>query len=346
MRNYKNFTNRIVCKNSKRDSSIDLLRFIGISLIILAHVSAPELLLQLRTFDVPMMFFISGLAYSGKEPDFSIQFLWHRIKRLLFPTYIFITAYYLIAKVLDVSIGISVDVSIKSVLDSYLLIGGIGYLWVIRVFLLVGILTPILLYVESKLKNNKLLFACSLFWLVLFSVMITKEICMEYVIIKLFVYYAASYSILFVWGVRAKKMEDKSLVHYMVPFLFFSLGIIVFFYLANHGHNYAINRYKYPPCWHFVLYGLFMSILLYLIVRKSKMTHINKWIQFIGSNTIWIYFYHIPLVQVFEMIDVHWIIKYLAVFSIAFVFTLLQVSLVEHLLHYNNRYVFLKYLKG
>jgi hypothetical protein len=76
------------------------------------------------------------------------------------------------------------------------------------------------------------------------------------------------------------------------------------------------------------------------------MTHINKWIQFIGSNTIWIYFYHIPLVQVFEMIDVHWIIKYLAVFSIAFVFTLLQVSLVEHLLHYNNRYVFLKYLKG
>lgn len=36
-----------------RDPAVDLLRFIGISMIFLAHIGPPAALFQLRSFDVP-----------------------------------------------------------------------------------------------------------------------------------------------------------------------------------------------------------------------------------------------------------------------------------------------------
>lgn len=49
-----------------RDPAVDLLRFIGISMIFLAHIGPPAALFQLRSFDVPLMIFVSGLSYSGR----------------------------------------------------------------------------------------------------------------------------------------------------------------------------------------------------------------------------------------------------------------------------------------
>ena len=54
-----------------RDISIDLLRFVGLSCIIFAHIDAPFVLNQLRCFDVPLMLFVSGLTCSGRSiPDY------------------------------------------------------------------------------------------------------------------------------------------------------------------------------------------------------------------------------------------------------------------------------------
>jgi fucose 4-O-acetylase-like acetyltransferase len=54
---------------NNRDLRIDILRVAGLLLIILAHVSPPFLLFQFRTFDVPLMVFVSGLSYlaAGKK---------------------------------------------------------------------------------------------------------------------------------------------------------------------------------------------------------------------------------------------------------------------------------------
>lgn len=54
----------------QRDLYIDFLRFIGISLIILAHVEAPSGITQFRSFDVPLMVFVSGLSFSTKGGGF------------------------------------------------------------------------------------------------------------------------------------------------------------------------------------------------------------------------------------------------------------------------------------
>lgn len=43
----------------QRNNCIDLLRFWGLSLIILAHVNPPGILFHIRCFDVPLMLFVS-----------------------------------------------------------------------------------------------------------------------------------------------------------------------------------------------------------------------------------------------------------------------------------------------
>ena len=68
-----------------RDPAVDLLRFIGISMIFLAHIGPPAALFQLRSFDVPLMIFVSGLSYSGRQVVGYASFVRKRLGRLLMP---------------------------------------------------------------------------------------------------------------------------------------------------------------------------------------------------------------------------------------------------------------------
>lgn len=47
-----------------RDSYIDFLRAFGLLLLVVAHTCAPQWLFNLRTFDVPLMVFISAICYN------------------------------------------------------------------------------------------------------------------------------------------------------------------------------------------------------------------------------------------------------------------------------------------
>ena len=76
-----------------RDLTIDFLRFVGLSLIIIAHVQAPYKLTQIRCFDVPMMLFISGLTSSGRSAGNYLEYIVKRTKRLILPVWIFLFFY-------------------------------------------------------------------------------------------------------------------------------------------------------------------------------------------------------------------------------------------------------------
>ena len=139
----------------ERDPNIDVLRFIGLSLIILAHVSPPILILNIRCFDVPLMVFISGLTCYKKNVSFSWNYLQHRFARLVFPVWIFLSIYFTPIILLKF-IGIDLGLKFQHVWGSYLLLNGIGYVWIIRVFLLIALLTPLLIKINTLIKNNGL----------------------------------------------------------------------------------------------------------------------------------------------------------------------------------------------
>lgn len=92
---------------SGRDNSIDILRFIGLMLLVLAHVGPPNWLMQLRSFDVPLMVFVSGLTAARKEYTSYKGFILKRFKRLVLPVWIFLSIY------------LSIYTSIGSIFSNY-----------------------------------------------------------------------------------------------------------------------------------------------------------------------------------------------------------------------------------
>ena len=140
----------------KRDLNIDVLRALGLLFIILAHVHAPFSLHQFRSFDVPMMMFVSGLAIAV-HPQSAIGgwvWLWKRVKRLVFPVWIFLALYFAFLFLVHKVVAFHLP-TVQKMVESFLLLDGIGYVWVIRVFLILAVLTPFLFIFYQKIKKNE-----------------------------------------------------------------------------------------------------------------------------------------------------------------------------------------------
>lgn len=169
-----------------RNQSIDLLRFVGLSLIILAHVQPPELLFQLRVFDVPLMLFVSGLAFSGRKPDFSARFFAKRAERLVIPVYIFLTVYFIGVFIARIA-GIDFGVRSHHIIGSYLLMDGIGFVWIIMI---IGILTPLLLALDVRAGRTSRWWPMAVAILVADELLIANGVGMNQLFVREFVYYA------------------------------------------------------------------------------------------------------------------------------------------------------------
>lgn len=81
----------------ERDIQIDILRCIGLLLVILAHVPINETVKSIRSFDVMLLVMIAGISFvkSGrnkKEFDYK-RYLVGRIKRLCVPTWLLWLSY-------------------------------------------------------------------------------------------------------------------------------------------------------------------------------------------------------------------------------------------------------------
>ena len=95
---------------NKRDYEVDVLRVLGIFLIILAHTSLKEktntLLFNLRNFDVVLLVFLSGLSSVHSLENVNsmgqyIEYITKRIRRLIIPGFSFITIYYLYIAIMN-----------------------------------------------------------------------------------------------------------------------------------------------------------------------------------------------------------------------------------------------------
>ena len=323
----------------RRDASIDILRFIGISLIILAHVEPETHIFHLRSFDVPMMLFISGLTLSSRKPDFSPRYFAHRFTRLLLPVYVFLTAYFMLTGCLQ-GIGIDFGILQRHIIGSYMLNEGIGYVWIIRVFLLVSLITPFIILATQKLSKS-LIFLFIFVMLVVIDVLISYGIGMQNVFVRDYVYYTLGYCIPFTCGLILPKLSLRK----QLMFISIALTLLIIDWISGNsfahlfdglfGNQFmdfiSFNNHKYPPQSYFILYGLLMSAICYVIIVKLKVYRFLTVFEFIGCNTIWIYLYHIPLIQITGKMDLHWGFRWLIVYALATLITYTQVKLVNRI---------------
>jgi fucose 4-O-acetylase-like acetyltransferase len=318
-----------------RNENIDFLRFIGLAMIILAHVEPTALVFQLRNFDVPLMVLLSGMSFSlaiKKEPF--TKYVWKRIKRLVFPVWIFLTLYFLINYVTDMSLG---SFSYKEIVTSYLLISGIGYVWIIRVFLMMALLSPFINSINEKIRND------IKYLLLLTTILILFEVFRYFLLpytshgigkpLSLLFFDVVPYALIFGLGLRLQYLKSKT-IH--ILFLLSSTLFISIAYSLTviNGHFVPTQDFKYPPSIYFLSYALSISIALWLLVRKylavlDKLKLVKDAIMFIAQNSIWVYLWHIPFIT---LIHLGFVTKYILVFAIASILTFIQIKMINNLI--------------
>ncbi len=307
----------------ERDLTIDCLRFVGLSLIIIAHVQAPYNLTQIRCFDVPMMLFISGLTSAGRSTGNYTEYIVKRTKRLIVPVWMFLF-FYLSVFYFAQSIVLSEKyLTWDMIWRSFLLLDkSIGYVWIIRVFLLVMLVTPPLLWFTknySKIHHALGLATVLCGLLVLVNGIIdnieNEGLCM--VLIRDIVQYTVAYSIPFVLGLYIKGMGKRQELLFIVFLAILSIVPFYYYTQTNSFPEGLAEKYKFPPQVYYITYGSLMSAALWSLRPIWKYVTKIKAIVFIGQNTIWIYLWHMPF-ALFATVFMHnWIIKYFLVYGMA-----------------------------
>ena len=312
-----------------RNSNVDFLRALGLLLIILAHVNAPDIIKQIRCFDVPMMLFISGLCSSKKSTSNYFQQTFKRVKRLIVPVWFFLSIYLSLLFVFQQINLIPKIVDINFVLNSFLLNrnGGIGYVWIIRIFILISIVSPLLVWMVRKfstpfkflliifmgLVSLELLYSLSLLSSCLFLESLINELLMPII----------AYSIPFAIGLLYTMDKKDSYKNIVCLFVLLSLYV-----LANYLHmgDFIVNSFKYPPRIFYIVYGVLMSLLVWSFVSRFSKRY--NFMSFVGSNTIWIYLYHMPFTLFANKFICNWTLQYIFIFLCSIVCFYLQYRLV------------------
>lgn len=317
-----------------RDTRIDFLRFTGLMMIILAHVYPPPWLFQLRNFDVPLMVFISGLSYrlSVKDEPYA-SYVWTRVQRLVFPVWIFLTVYF----------GLLLTVSWPSELPefdkiwrSYALVDGIGYVWVIRIFLLVALLGPLAFWWHQRVRSHQVYLTSLLLVYLVYEAVVWNAAAIPNGVSKDLlhhvVFYAVPYGLVFALGLRIPDLSRNAIV--ALGMLFFTTYIAFLLYHQwQLGGWISTQKFKYPPTAYYLGFALTMAITLYLTaqywMKLMNALRLTAFVLFVGSNSIWIYLWHILFLQVFKYFD-DYRLWYWSVFFCAAACTYVQVWLVQH----------------
>lgn len=277
--------------DGSREPSVDILRAIALLGIILIHVNpSSPFVCQLRGFDVPMMVFLSGVVFAyGKRSLDSVssicKYEWNRIVRILFPTWFFILMYFAFVYLRYHSIPDMYEVKSYFTLKTY------WYVWIMRVFLIVAMTAPVIQWLKRKLSNIQLLIIAILV-LVLFEFFaIPNQDSWAYYITM-----AIPYILIFGFGTMIDSISHKNLWKIMAVCAVVYVVYAVWYWHLT-GEYQGTQICKYPPRLYYTSYAMMCVVLLWQF--RKQLTDILRWMHldefgiFIGSHTMWIYFWHI-----------------------------------------------------
>lgn len=315
----------------QRDERIDLLRFIGLAMVILAHVYPPFVIAQLRNFDVPLMVLVSALSFSASVKQESYgQYVWARVKRLVFPVWLFLALYFSLQWALAFPVELP---SLEKITRTFTLIDGIGYVWVIRVFLLVALIGPFIYRFHQRESSHAKYFG------VLAAVYAVYQALVWWLLPELSgsvktlllntLFYVLPYGVVFAFGLRVPAMLKPELWRWLLVFSLTFVGMACWYFTQTDQFK-PTQHFKYPPQHYYLAYALMVSVALWLaaavMLQLLDQLRLIAFVMFAGSNSIWIYLWHIFFLQIFQM---DWLSNYLLVFACSAGVTWLQVYLVN-----------------
>jgi fucose 4-O-acetylase-like acetyltransferase len=324
--------------SGSRDKTIDVLRFIGLSMIILGHTRVPGVLQQFRCFDVPLMVVVSGLSFAkSTSKQGYLSYIWKRIKRLVFPVWIFLSFYFMADWLFQFAPS---ELNRATIISSYTFLYGIGYVWIIRVFLLVAITSPLIRYLCDRIESNKtyllvlLLSWCGYEAFLYFTAQYTEN--QVWGVMSLFVYYAIAYSLIMSFGVKLRKLTSFEVWFICLLSLtaFVIAGCLLY---VKAGKVVPTLRYKYPPSVYYVSYAMAAICFLWVISDKivkavEAIPGVEPVIMFMARNSIWVYLWHIIAVKLMsDKTSGFFAADYLIIYGTGAILTWCQVNILYRL---------------
>ncbi len=327
--------------DDKRLYYIDFLKFLGLTGIILVHADPPFWAVWLRSFDVPIMVFLSAYLaarsfkkYSekGKTADYIID----RVKRLVIPTWVFLSLYF----ILDLIFGNLYDVGFY--LRSYgMTLYGIAYVWVILIYLYSAVLTPVF----DRFKPTILVFLALLIIYSLYEIGIYYDLNRN-PFVNNTVFYIIPFGIVAYMGYHYAGFDTKTRILIFVSFLtVFVVGVIM--YARNEGRIVNVSTASFPPRIYYLSYGLSVTTGLMLLCRKKELKLFkNPLIVFISKHSMWIYLWHILTVRIAEFLNLpdSWLLRFVFIYVFAVLITFC-VDLFFKKIDKDNKIAFSKYLR-
>jgi len=326
---------------SKRDTRIDFLRSVGIFLIILAHVSPPQWLSQIRSFDVPLMSMLLGMSFvlsTKNQKTLSgsyMHYVFKRFKRLIVPAWVFVTLYILFTSFMNGSFMYD----LKDIIEYYTLLSD-SYVWIIRVFFTIGIVSPLLIIIAriAKTLKQKILMTVLLLFIQIILVALNSQFSglFGYLFEKL-IAISFGYIIASLIGMLVVEHNKKENI-------LFSYSMILLFLLVDFYKGFPLlASEKYPPTIFYLTYGIGIAVLLLYITSYSNIGTIinNKMTLWFSKHSLEIYYWHIfPLTFLKnEAPDLHWAVKLIFILSSTLVVTYLQTKYIPNFfyLKINNK---------
>ncbi|MGN0495210.1 MAG: acyltransferase [Lachnospiraceae bacterium] len=319
----------------KRDYRIDLLRSIALGCIILAHVGPSSFVFELRNFDVTCMCFLMGMSYclTAKDLDFFgyIHYIIKRFRRLVIPTWIFLTIYFIVFNFLGISF------TLHDYKYSYFMIDGIGYVWIMRVYMLIAILMPFFMFICKNVNSEGILLfiliICYGSYLYLIDVYNSGIVSGHHIniLFMYFVLYGIGFGLISYIGLIYTQISSK-----MKVVIFLLLGACFLLIVNNNGFM-SLQAYKYPPTAYYITYGICVSIILYELFGLKifeKFINLKIW-TWISKNSLWLYFLHVfpvTAIKIYNLgcIENTTVFRWLFCVVIAIIMTLMMNNLIKY----------------
>lgn len=288
-------------KTDQRDIALDLLRFLGILIIIMAHCRPPGWLFQLRNFGAPLLVVVSAMTYAviyARRDMEAARFLKRRILRLVVPAWLFLTILFSLIFVVTLFTQAAYPFSADEIAQSYFFLDGIGFVWIFRIYILLALITPFALSVgRSDLRDSH-------YFLLLFAAYVCYEILAELIgrgVANTGFAFAAKtllvlipYVFLYFYGMRAGRLSTKTLITISAISVAIFMTLCVFKFI-DAGELVTTQEFKYPPTLYYLSYAFFAVNALivasrYISIQNKTARSIVIWLS---SNSLWIYLWHI-----------------------------------------------------
>lgn len=319
---------------------IDYLKVIGLFLVILAHVDCPVVLMQMRSFDVPMLVFISGfLAARSYKPGNAIEYYWKRIKRLVFPAWIFLIIFFLVQTIIYTKPSCSdVVKAITFQRDANM----VGMLWVIWVYFVCALCIPV---IDKIGFTTKSVVYMSTIFIVFELVCATIELennRIIYMTLMTVIPWGAVSFLGYYYDNISEKIKKRLAMGFAIVFLI--IAILLFFQTAS---LVPTNEYKYPARLYYLSFAVSIIIVLIETIKRLHLPN-AKLIRFISSSSLWIYLWHILVLYAVKIVipnDNYWYLQYILIIIVSIFITWIQNNIVKRLMK-SYEWQFLKVFLG